>query len=127
MSCCGQSRSQWQAQQNRQKQPARPIPQTPQTPARAAPAAPASGPAVQARHLASNPPTVWRSPSAVDTTALAPAHGVVSLRYLARSAILVQGAASGRAYRFSELAPVQAVARADAAAMLASGHFRREA
>jgi hypothetical protein len=52
---------------------------------------------------------------------------MVTLRYLARSAILVQGAVSGKAYRFSALAPTQAVARADAAAMLASGHFRREA
>jgi hypothetical protein len=49
------------------------------------------------------------------------------LRYLARSAILVQGTASGRAYRFSALAPTQPVARVDAPAMLASGHFRREA
>jgi hypothetical protein len=52
---------------------------------------------------------------------------MVSLRYLARSAILVQGSVTGRSYRFSERAPVQPVARADAAAMVASGHFRREA
>jgi hypothetical protein len=52
---------------------------------------------------------------------------MMGLRYFARSAILVQGSVTGRAYRLSERAPAQPVARADAAAMVASGHFRREA
>ncbi len=49
------------------------------------------------------------------------------LRYLARAAVLVRGPRSGTPYRFSENQPVLAVQRADAEAMLASGHFRREA
>lgn len=53
--------------------------------------------------------------------------GTVRLRYLARAAILVRGARSGAAYRFSESQPVIAVQRADAEPLLATGHFRREA
>jgi hypothetical protein len=48
------------------------------------------------------------------------------LRYLARAPILVRGARSGASYRFSASQPVQAVQRADAEALLATGHFRRE-
>ncbi len=49
------------------------------------------------------------------------------LRYLARAAILVRGNVSGAAYRFSANQPVQAVTRADVDALVATGHFRREA
>ena len=52
--------------------------------------------------------------------------GTVRLRYLARAAILVRGARSGAAYRFSESQPVIAVQRVDADPLLATGHFRRE-
>ena len=52
--------------------------------------------------------------------------GTVRLRYLARAAILVRGARSGVAYRFSENQPVIAVQRVDAEPLLATGHFRRE-
>jgi hypothetical protein len=51
----------------------------------------------------------------------------VRLRYLARAAVLVRGARSGAAYRFSEHQPVLAVHRMDVEPMLATGHFRREA
>jgi hypothetical protein len=50
----------------------------------------------------------------------------VRLRYLARSAILVRGARSGAAYRFSAQQPVMAVQRIDVEPLLATGHFRRE-
>lgn len=53
--------------------------------------------------------------------------GALRLRYLARLPVAVRGPASGRLYRFSGVEPVQPVARADAEALLASGHFRREA
>ena len=52
--------------------------------------------------------------------------GTVRLRYLARAPILVRGARSGAAYRFSEARPVIAVQRVDAEPLLATGHFRRE-
>ena len=52
--------------------------------------------------------------------------GTVRLRYLARAPILVRGAGSGAAYRFSESQPVVMVQRADADALVATGHFRRE-
>ncbi len=52
--------------------------------------------------------------------------GTVRLRYLARPAILVRGARSGAAYRFSENQQVVAVQRIDAEPLLATGHFRRE-
>jgi len=52
--------------------------------------------------------------------------GTVRLRYLARAAILVRGARTGAAYRFSEQQPVMAVQRVDAEPLLATGHFRRE-
>jgi len=55
------------------------------------------------------------------------AAGLVRLRYLARPAILVHGARTGARYHFSESQPVQAVQRADAESLLATGHFRREA
>lgn len=55
------------------------------------------------------------------------AAGTLALRYLARSPVLVHGPRTGRPYRFSGAAPVQAVARADADALLASGHFQRVA
>jgi hypothetical protein len=54
------------------------------------------------------------------------AAGTVRLRYLARAAILVRGARSGAAYRFSENQQVVAVQRVDAEPLLATGHFRRE-
>lgn len=55
-----------------------------------------------------------------------PGPGSVRLRYLARAAILVRGARSGASYRFSQSQPTVAVQRADAEALLATGHFRRE-
>jgi hypothetical protein len=56
----------------------------------------------------------------------APAHGEVALRYLAQSAVVVIGPMSRRQYRFSGLSPIHRVARADVAALVATGHFRRE-
>jgi len=50
----------------------------------------------------------------------------VRLRYLARAPILVRGTRSGASYRFSGQQPVQGVQDADAQALLATGHFRRE-
>ena len=55
----------------------------------------------------------------------APIAGAIRLRYLARAPILVRGARSGQAYRFSETQPVLGVQRADAQLLLATGHFRR--
>lgn len=52
--------------------------------------------------------------------------GTVRLRYLARAPVLVRGASSGAAYRFSENQQVGIVQRADADALIATGHFRRE-
>lgn len=79
----------------------------------AAPAsAPARAPAVAA------PPPVVASPG--------DGPGMVRLRYLARAPILVRGARSGASYRFSEQQPTQGVQRADAEALVATGHFRRE-
>lgn len=133
MSCCGQSRSEWQSQQSRLNQPSwqtrhsQPSGQTRQTGQAPARAAPGPSPSVQPGPMVNVPPTARRSPAPADRPAPAPTLGTVTLRYLARSPILVQGAVSGRAYRFSEHAPLQPVARADASAMLASGHFRREA
>ena len=49
--------------------------------------------------------------------------GAVSLRYLARSLIVVRGPVSGIEYRFSAVQPVQRVARADREALLRTGHF----
>jgi hypothetical protein len=54
------------------------------------------------------------------------ASGAVRLRYLARAPVLVRGARSGQAYRFSENQQVLNVQRADAELLLATGHFRRE-
>lgn len=52
--------------------------------------------------------------------------GLLRLRYLARAPILVRGTRTGASYRFSEQQPVQGVQVADAPALLATGHFRRE-
>jgi len=52
--------------------------------------------------------------------------GTVALRYLAGAPILVRGPATRTEYRFTRDAPLQRVAQADAAALIASGHFRRE-
>ncbi|MFL6682188.1 MAG: hypothetical protein ACJ8IK_27865 [Burkholderiaceae bacterium] len=81
-------------------------------PAHVQAAAPARAPAV------GTPPPVAASPG--------DGAGTVRLRYLARAPILVRGARSGASYRFSEQQPTQGVQRADAEALLASGHFRRE-
>jgi hypothetical protein len=67
-------------------------------------------------------PTVAPVPQPLDEGA-----STIHLRYLARAPILVRGARSGASYRFSEHQPTQAVQRADAEALLATGHFRREA
>ena len=53
--------------------------------------------------------------------------GMVTLRYLAGAPIQVTGPATRSIYRFSREEPVQRIARADAEALLASGHFRLEA
>lgn len=55
-----------------------------------------------------------------------PLPAAVTLRYLAGAPILVRGAASHAEYRFTRDTPLQRVAPADAAALLASGYFRRE-
>ncbi len=52
--------------------------------------------------------------------------GTVALRYLAGAPILVRGPATRTEYRFTRDAPLQRVAQADAAALIASGYFRRE-
>ena len=64
---------------------------------------------------------------ALDPAVHAPAvhaPGEPLLRYTERSPVRVVGAASGRAYVFSAVRPVQAVARADAQALLATRFFR---
>jgi len=50
--------------------------------------------------------------------------GTTLLRYLHGSPIRVQGPNSGARYEFSAAAPVAAVHRADAAALLQTGYFR---
>jgi hypothetical protein len=62
----------------------------------------------------------WSAALAVPAPA---SFGAVSLRYLARSPIIVRGPATGTEYRFSAAHPVQRVARADREALLRSGHF----
>jgi hypothetical protein len=72
------------------------------------------------------PQAFARPPSPAANVPPSPGPGSVRLRYLARAAILVRGARSGASYRFSESQPTVAVQRADAEALLATGHFRRE-
>jgi len=73
------------------------------------------------------PPTASR-PAAAPAPAPEPRpaatlFGAVSLRYLARSAVVVRGPVTGMQYRFSGAEPVQRVARADRDALLRTGHF----
>ena len=77
--------------------------------------APAARPAVMSAPLATSP-----------RTAPSEGPGTVRLRYMARAPILVRGARTGASYRFSEQQATQSVQRADAEALLATGHFRRE-
>jgi hypothetical protein len=53
------------------------------------------------------------------------APGLVALRYLASSRILVRGPATGQAYEFSGAQPVRAVDPRDAEVLLRTRHFRR--
>jgi len=48
------------------------------------------------------------------------------LRYLAKSAIVVNGPATNAQYRFSGVQPIQMVAVADVEPLLETGFFRRE-
>ena len=92
-------------------------------------ATPTSRPFAAARPAIEAPrPAVAPSPAPAPAPARSPgvAIGTVRLRYLARTAVLVRGTASGASYRFSANQPVQAVQRSDAAALVATGHFRRE-
>ena len=83
----------------------------------------AARPAVEAlRPAVASPPPPAPAPARSPGVAI----GTVRLRYLARTAVLVRGAASGANYRFSANQPVQAVQRSDADALVATGHFRRE-
>lgn len=56
----------------------------------------------------------------------APIANSVAIRYLESAPVFVQGNATGRQYRFSGAAPVQAVDARDAVALLNSRFFRRE-
>jgi hypothetical protein len=108
MPCCGQGRAELRASTNA----------TPRQNARTA----VNTPAIKSSGAR---PVEQREATA--TAALPPAaHGEVALRYLAQSSIIVVGPVSGRQYRFSGAAPIQRVARADQASLLATGHFRRE-
>ena len=117
MSCCGMKRASLAT-----------------APTAASPATATSRPFAAARAATDPRPTPPASmPMSMPATpAAAPAKspgfpiGTVRVRYLARTAVLVRGAASGASYRFSANQPVQAVQRADAEALVASGHFRRE-
>jgi len=113
MSCCGMKRASLAAPKtNLATATSRPSTAgRPGADARAAPQAFARSP---------SPPPASPPPSP------APGPGSVRLRYLARPAVLVRGTRSGASYRFSESQPVLAVQRADAQALLATGHFRRE-
>ena len=84
---------------------------------------PVADPRPAAAPLAGRPVAATRATAPASPAAPA---GTVRLRYLARAAILVRGARSGAAYRFSESQPVLAVQRVDAEPLLATGHFRRE-
>jgi hypothetical protein len=97
MGCCGQKRA------ASAQAPAKPTPLF-GTVAPAAPGPPSPAPAATA-------------------TAPVRAHSEVRVRYSERSAIRVRGTATGRVYDFSAAAPVQAVDRLDATAMLASRFF----
>ena len=113
MSCCGNKRAQ-------------------ATPLKTNLATPTSRPFAAARPGAEGrpgTPAAVALPAVQRTTGQLPAvqlPGTVRLRYLARAPILVRGAGSGAAYRFSESQPVVMVQRADADALVATGHFRRE-
>ena len=112
MSCCGMKRSSLVEPTTRPTATSRPFA--------------ADRPAAEARPTAFTPE---RSPTpAPPPVSPAPgqAPGLVRLRYLARSAILVRGSHSGAAYRFSAQQPVMGVQRADVDPLLATGHFRRE-
>ena len=93
-------------------------------------AAPARPPAPAPARVPAPPraaPPAWR-PAAAPTPRPVPsaptdAPATVHLRYLARAPIQVRGTRSGASYRFSEQQPTQAVQRADAEALLATGHF----
>lgn len=64
--------------------------------------------------------------AAVPVAPAASLFGAVTLRYLARSSVVVRGPITGMTYRFSAAEPVQRVARADRDALLRSGHFVQE-
>ena len=111
MGCCGQGRTELKtgAQTNRRRNNG--------ATATAAPSIDPPEPAAPARPGGA---------AAMPQSPLATVLGEVTLRYLARSSVVVVGPFSGKLYRFSGLAPVQRVARADAESLVASGHFRRE-
>lgn len=67
-----------------------------------------------------------RTPMVAPSPPQAARFGTVALRYLAGAPILVRGPATRTEYRFTRDAPLQRVAQADAAALIASGYFRRE-
>lgn len=74
-------------------------------------------------------PPLQRAPPNVpskgrQTQAVRPAGGVVSIRYIERSSVVVHGS-TGRRYAFSATNPVQSVDARDAGAFWQSRFFRR--
>ena len=105
MSCCGQTRAELRSNGRQMES------RTVMTPA-------PSGPR-------SDPPRVPVGPPPQPPRSSSGSLAVVTLRYLARAPIMVQGAVTQRAYRFSGAQPLQQVARGDVEHLLASGFFRR--
>ena len=108
MGCCGQKRA---------------LLQSPPAPTRTlAPAALARQP-LPIRPVTPDPPGP-ATPVAVRGPGSAALEGRVTLRYLERSPILVQGPATGRQYNFSAGNPLQSVDRRDAATLVRTRFFR---
>ena len=71
------------------------------------------------------PPPAARDASAAAPDAAPRAATTVRVRYTQQPRVRVSGPASGRAYEFSGLAPVQSVDSRDAEGLVGSGFFRR--
>ena len=107
MGCCGQKRALLTRPPAPTGAPAAVVAARPAPAGRAAPAPPGPARPVPARSSAS--------------TAL---QGMVTLRYLERSPILVMGPATGRQYNFSAGDPLQSVDGRDVAALVRTRFFR---
>ena len=103
MGCCGQRRAELKSRLE-------PVPARPPIVVNARPTA-----------VIAPRPDAGGSPQRVADTHVA----TVVLRYLANSALRVNGAVTSRTYEFSAGQPVQAVAAIDAPALMASRLFRR--